>query len=88
MGEHPVKWYGERVAPVPDHHDEKDRDAALSLSLEKDARFRIGVLYRAPPRAVFGSDFRAGVTDKPLAVIPFPTVEKTETRLLKYQPAA
>ncbi len=87
-GTHPVKWYSERVAPIPDDHDEEDPDAALSLARDKDSRFRIGVLYRTAPRAVFGENFHSNVTDGVLAEIPFPTAEETASRFTEYQPAA
>ncbi|MCG6877792.1 MAG: thiamine pyrophosphate-dependent enzyme [Deltaproteobacteria bacterium] len=87
-GEHPVKWYSERVALLPEDHDVADRNAALSMVLDKEARFRIGVIYRTSPREVFGAAFQKEVTEEPLAKMPFPTAEETEKIFEGFQPAA
>jgi 2-oxoglutarate ferredoxin oxidoreductase subunit beta len=86
-GEHPVKWYNDRVRTVPEDHDEKDRDSALSKVLDPEARFQIGVLYRTSPRQVFGTPFRNQVTNEALAKKPFPTVKQTESLFKGFQPA-
>lgn len=85
-GDHSISWYGERVKPIPEGHDTKDREAALSLVMDKKARFQIGVIYRTSPRDVFGSGFRSEVTDKPLAEIPFQTSQETRSLFKGFQP--
>ena len=86
-GEHPVKWYKDRVKPIPEDHDEKDRDAALLKVLDQAARFQIGVLYRSSSQDIFGARFRKQVNNEALAKMPFPSVKQTEFVFERFQPA-
>ncbi|MBU0595424.1 2-oxoacid ferredoxin oxidoreductase [Candidatus Bipolaricaulota bacterium] len=69
-GSHPVDWYRERIADVPDDHDPTDRNAAIDLALETPNSFPVGVLYRLTPQETFAASYRKRVGERPLYLLP------------------
>jgi 2-oxoglutarate ferredoxin oxidoreductase subunit beta len=69
-GNHPVDWYRERTVPIPDDHDPTDRDRAISVALDVEDSFPVGVLYELPERETFASSYRERVGDGPLYELP------------------
>ncbi len=69
-GNHPVDWYRERVVPIPDDHDPTDRDRAISVALDVEDSFPVGVLYEPPERETFAASYRERVGDGPLYELP------------------
>ena len=84
-GTHPVSWYRERVYKLGDDYDPTDRAAALEKSREWGDRFPIGVIYQAPPRAVFADRFRKKVTAKPLFTLTPPDRNTISDSLAAYR---
>ncbi len=69
-GHHPVDWYRERVVPIPDDHDPADRDRAVSVALDVEDSFPVGVLYELPARETYAASYRGRVGDEPLVRLP------------------
>ncbi len=69
-GNHPVDWYRERTVPIPDDHDPTDRDRAISVALDVEDSFPVGVLYELPERETFAASYRERVGDGPLYELP------------------
>jgi len=69
-GNHPVSWYEERAIPIPEDHDPTDVSSALSLALETDRSFPIGVLYEQPPRETFGDAYTQRMGNQPMFKLP------------------
>ncbi len=69
-GHHPVDWYRERVVPIPGDHDPTDRDRAVSVALDVEDSFPVGVLYELPERETFAASYRERVGDGPLVRLP------------------
>ncbi len=69
-GRHPVEWYRERVVPIPEAHDPTDRDRAISVALDVEDAFPVGVLYELPARETFAASYRERVGDGPLHRLP------------------
>jgi len=69
-GNHPVDWYRERVVPIPDDHDPADRDRAVSVALDVEDSFPVGVLCELPEREPFAASYRERVGDGPLYELP------------------
>ena len=82
-GRHPVSWYKERVAPIPEDHDSTDRDRAIALALDAPEAFPIGILYEIPPRETFATAHRARVGNGPLHALPPIERSKLEEKLSK-----
>ena len=69
-GNHPIDWYRERVVPIPDDHDPTDRDRAVSVALDVEDSFPIGVLCELPERETFAASYRERVGHGPLYRLP------------------
>ena len=69
-GHHPIDWYRERVVPIPDDHDPTDRDRAVSVALDVEDSFPIGVLCELPERKTFAASYRERVGHGPLYRLP------------------
>jgi len=80
-GNHPVDWYRERVVPIPDDHDPTDRDRAVSVALDVEDTFPVGVLCELPERETFAATYRDRVGDGPLYELPRVDRSTLEERL-------
>jgi 2-oxoglutarate ferredoxin oxidoreductase subunit beta len=69
-GNHSVDWYRERVVPIPDDHDPTDRDRAVSVALDVEDSFPVGVLCELPERETFAASYRERIGDGPLVRLP------------------
>jgi len=76
-------WWKERLAPLPDDYDPRDRSAALEMALRNDYPLPLGVIYRGERKAVFGARYLKGVEDRPLAELPPLGRDEIEVRLAR-----
>jgi 2-oxoglutarate ferredoxin oxidoreductase subunit beta len=74
-------WWKERLAPLPDDYDPRDRAAALAMALKSDYPLPLGVIYRSGRKPVFGARYRNGIGDRPLAELPGLDRTEVEARL-------